>query len=89
MEKAMGLCFGKNKKQYLQNCWSMLCHVERKAVLQQQLSIYSYLKGKKHWLLVDEDTANFVCSYFLNEKLELKNVMMSLIKEWKKHPRQL
>ena len=32
--------------------------------------------GKKHWLLVIEDSANYAESYFSKEKLSLKNVIV-------------
>ena len=41
------------------------------------------LGGKKHWLLVIEDSTDFSRIYFLKEKLELKNVMMLLMKDIK------
>ena len=39
--------------------------------------------GKKNWLLVVGDFTNHGQSYFLKEKLELKDVMMALIKDLK------
>ena len=35
--------------------------------------------GRKHWLLDMEDSTNYAWSNFLNEKSDLKNVIMSLI----------
>ena len=37
--------------------------------------------GKKHWLLNVEDCTDFAWSYFLKEKLYLKNVVLAFIKE--------
>ena len=39
--------------------------------------------GKKHWLLVIEDSTDYVWNYFLKEKSELKNVVVCLIKNLK------
>ena len=44
---------------------------------------FSTFGGMKHWLLVIEDSADYVWSYFLKEKLELKNLMMGLMKNFK------
>ena len=37
--------------------------------------------GKKHWLLIVEDSTDYVWSYFVKEKFDLKAVMVELIKE--------
>ena len=41
------------------------------------------IRGKKHWLLVMEDSTKYVWSYVLKEKLDLAGVMMDLIKNLK------
>ena len=39
--------------------------------------------GQKHWSLVIDDSTNYMWIYFLTEKLDLKSVMMGLIKNFK------
>ena len=39
------------------------------------------LGGEKHWILVVEDSTDFAWSYFY-KKIRIKNVMMSLVKEF-------
>ena len=39
--------------------------------------------GKKHWLLVIEDSTDFTWSYFLKKKLDLLSAMMNLVKNLK------
>ena len=40
-------------------------------------------RGRKHWLQVLDDSTHYVWKYFLKEKFDLKNVIMSLIKKLK------
>ena len=39
--------------------------------------------GKKHWLLVMEESSNYAWSFFLKEKSNLEDVMLGLIKNLK------
>ena len=41
------------------------------------------MDGNKHWLLTVEDSTDYALSYFLKEKSELKDMMMSLLKDLK------
>ena len=53
-----------------------------KAILSYKLTFDSF-GGKKYCLLVTEDSTDYKWRNFLKEKLNLKNVMMGLIKDLK------
>ena len=48
-----------------------------------RLPSISTFGGKKHCLLVMEDSTNYACSYFLKDKCKSKNLIFGLIKNVK------
>ena len=70
------------------------CGVSKKAVAQSKIleerlffdiSTCSTptFEGKKHWLLVMDDSSNYALSFFLKEKSDLAGIMLGLVKNLK------
>ena len=55
----------------------------RNVFLWYKLSLISYFDSKNHWLLVVDDSSDFLWSFFLKEKFNLADVMLGLIKSLK------
>ena len=55
----------------------------REAFLWYKLSLNSTFGDKKHWLLVVEDSSDYVWSFFLKEKPDLADTMLGLVKNLK------
>ena len=46
-------------------------------------SLTTIFGGKKHWLLVIEDSSDYAWGYFLKDKSTLKNVMLGIVNDLK------